>query len=83
MRESKRNIDKNELHLFTSPMGSLFIKYHKSTPFLVMINNYHVELRILDDKKELTYKEKVLLVKDLHERVELIRKHWKALRNQM
>lgn len=48
-----------------------------------MINNYHIELRILDEKKELTYKEKVLLVKELHERVELIRKHWKALRNQL
>jgi len=48
-----------------------------------MINNDHVELRILDEKKELTYKEKVLLVKDLHERVELIRKYWKVLRDQM
>ena len=48
-----------------------------------MINKNHVELRILGDEKELTYKEKVLLVKKLHERVELIRKHWKALRDQM
>lgn len=37
----------------------------------------------MDDNKELNFEDKMIVLKDLHEKIKIMRKYWKSLKNQM